>query len=284
MKLKNKTVIITGGSRGIGKAIAHSFLSEGARVALCARSAKELEKTIKEFKASNLNEVIGIPTDISDRNQVEKLVFEVERRFDTIEILINNAGAPIAGGLFADIDIEDWVRSLEVNLLGAIYCTKAVLPRMISRKSGKIINISGGGGVSPNPSFSAYAVSKVGIVRFTETLALELEEHGIQVNAVAPGPTDTEFFREMLNYKEKIGEKKYLLLIDAKEKGLNPPNSSCDLVIHLASDQSNNITGKLISPRWDDWENFNENFSQIQNSSLFTLRRIDNITWFEKKA
>jgi NAD(P)-dependent dehydrogenase (short-subunit alcohol dehydrogenase family) len=152
---------------------------------------------------------------------------------------------------------------------------------MIDNKKGKIINLSGGGSTSARPNFSAYAVAKTGIVRFTENLAEEVREFNIDVNAVAPGAVNTKMLDDVLNAKSLAG-KEYAEALNRKEKGGNDPELAADLIVFLASGLSDGITGKLISAPWDPW---NENSYQNElrnNKDIAVLRRIDNKNFYKK--
>jgi 3-oxoacyl-[acyl-carrier protein] reductase len=280
--LKNKVAIVTGGARGIGKAIAILFAKEGAKVVIIARTATEINNTVSEIR-QNGGEVIGIVGDVSKWEDIENLVSNTISNFGTIDILVNNAGVLKPIGPFIDTNIEEWVRNFQINFLGTVLCCKAILPVMIEKKHGKIINLSGGGSTSPRVNFTAYGVAKTAIVRFTETLAEELKNFNIQINAIAPGAVNTKMLTEVLETGEAAGKKE---LEDAKiqaEKGGISPELTAELALFLASDKSNNLTGRLISAVWDDWENFDKNINEITNSSLYTLRRIDGKNFIEVK-
>lgn len=282
MRLKNKVAIVTGGARGIGKAIAILFAKEGAKVVIIARTATEINNTVSEIR-QNGGEVIGIVGDVSKWEDIENLVSNTISNFGTIDILVNNAGVLKPIGPFIDTNIEEWVRNFQINFLGTVLCCKAILPVMIEKKHGKIINLSGGGSTSPRVNFTAYGVAKTAIVRFTETLAEELKNFNIQINAIAPGAVNTKMLTEVLETGEAAGKKE---LEDAKiqaEKGGISPELTAELALFLASDKSNNLTGRLISAVWDDWENFDKNINEITNSSLYTLRRIDGKNFIEVK-
>ena len=160
-------------------------------------------------------------------------------------------------------------------MFGTAHITFAVLNDMITQNKGKIINLSGGGATAARPNFSAYAVAKVGIVRFTETLAAELFEHHIDVNAVAPGAVSTKMLEDILSAHDKAG-KEYQDAVKRKETGGMDPQLAAELVCFLCSDDSDGITGKLISAPWDPWQT--KEYQDLLKSSkdLATLRRIDN--------
>ena len=274
MILKNKIAVVTGGSRGIGKAVAQSLVAAGCKVTAVSRSAQELESLKDEIEKTGF--VVDIETvDVSNYGQVEKLMNEVVKKFGTIDILINAAGIYGPIGLFGDNDIKKWTETIQINLVGTANCVHAVLPAMMKNKAGKIINFSGGGAVNSFPHFSGYATSKAAIVRFTENLATEYKDFNIQVNAIAPGAVNTKLLGEVLDAgPEKAGKDFYEKSIKQKQEGGEDPQLAADLILFIIS---NNLTGKLVSAKWDSWKEWNEaEVKRINNSAEYTLRRIDN--------
>jgi len=281
VRLKNKVAIVTGGSRGIGRAVVKAFLKEGARVAIAARSRIEIDTTIKDLKQED--KLIGIATDVSKGEDVQNLVKDTLTQYGSLDILVNAAGVQGPIGPLIEVDMQEWINNIHTNLIGTVLCSKAVLRIMIDKKRGKIINFSGGGATSPRPNFSAYACSKVAIVRFTETLAIEVKDYGIDVNAIAPGGVNTRMMEEIIKAGNKSGETELSGAIKQSQKGGTSPELAAELVVFLASEHSNGLTGRLISAIWDDWKNFDKNISEITNSSLYTLRRIDSRNFVERK-
>jgi len=271
--LDRRVAIITGGSRGIGKAIAKSFLLNGTRVVIAARSKGDITKTVAELKS--MGEIIGVQTDVSREKEVYDLVRHASNEYGTIDILVNAAGVQNPIGTFYEVEISEWISNIQINLLGTVLCCKAVLPIMMAKKKGKIINFSGGGATGPRPHFSAYACSKIAIVKFTEILAEEVKDFGIQVNAIAPGAVNTRMLQEILNAGNRAGKKEIDEAKARVEKGGNPPELAAYLAVFLASEDSDGITGKLISAIWDPWgeEAFQKRLTEEKD--LCTLRRID---------
>lgn len=272
-KLKEKVAIITGGSRGIGKGITNVFLLEGARVIIAARSKSKIKETIENLRYKG--EIIGVVTDVSDETQVKRLINKTMESFGNIDILINAAGVQAPIGPLIDINVQEWVKNIRINLIGTMLCCKTVLPIMIKKRKGKIINFSGGGATSPRPYFSAYAVSKVGVVKLTEILAQEVKEYGIDVNAIAPGVVNTRMLDEIIQAKEKAGSKEAREAIMRKKKGATLPEVAGELAVFLASEESNGLTGRLISAVWDDWKDVNFKNMLMKDYDWGTLRRID---------
>ena len=187
--LRDKGVLITGGSRGIGRAAVERFLEEGSRVVTCARDAAELERTVQDL--SPLDRVQGVPCDVSASEEVERLVAVAEDVLGGIDILINNAGVAWEQDFLA-MTLEEWDGLLDVNLRGAFLVAQAVARRMVARgRGGAIVNMSSTNGLVGEVRYAHYNASKGGILLLTKTMALELGTHGIRVNAVCPGYIQT---------------------------------------------------------------------------------------------
>ena len=196
MLLENRSAIVTGAGRGIGRAIALAYAREGARLALAARTAAELDEVAGEVQALGASALV-ISTDVADQDQVDRMVSQVVDAYSTVDVLVNNAGIGGPVGALQDNDPGYWSQTLQVNLVGTYLCCRAVLPVMLRQGGGRIINISGSGGATAASHISAYCVSKAAVVRFTECLALELEETGVYVNALGPGGIHTRLVEEM---------------------------------------------------------------------------------------
>lgn len=224
MKLKDKVAIITGGGRGIGKAIATHYAREGAKLALCARTSTELDQTVKELRGSS-TEVEGWVCDVSLEESVKGFVANAHVKFGRIDVLVNNAGVMTRPGPMIEMDVKKFDYTLAVNLRGPFLITQAVLPIMIKQKSGSIINVSSMIGRGAYANFLAYATSKWGLEGFTLTLAAEARSSNIRVNSVEPGYVATK----ITGYS---GSK---------------PESVTDVFVYLASDESKGVTGKQLS-------------------------------------
>jgi NAD(P)-dependent dehydrogenase (short-subunit alcohol dehydrogenase family) len=278
--LRGKNIVLTGAGRGIGKIIAECTAQYGAAVALLSRTQGELKEVWEKVQAIN-PDCFFIECDISDEESVLRAYEFINGRFEKIDVLINNAGIQAPIGPFASCDFHAWKNTIEVNLVGTARLTHLVLPGMIERKAGKIINLSGGGATSPRPNFSAYGVSKTGVVRFTETLAEELKPFNIDVNAIAPGAINTTMLTDVLNAGLMAG-REYAEAQQRQKNGGSDPLIAAKLICFLASDHSNGITGKLLSAPWDDWSNPHFCEELKNNTDLATLRRIDNKTFYKK--
>jgi len=276
--LRGKVAIVTGASQGFGLAVARQFVVEGASVAICARDAILLEEVCLELaKATTQGEqkVVSFAVDVSKPDEVEDFVQQVVQDLGRVDILVNNAGVYGPMGEIETIDWNEWVQAIEINLFGSILMSRAALPYLKGQRSGKIIQLSGGGATNPMPRLSAYAVSKAGIVRFVETLAEEVKEFGIDVNAIAPGALNTRLLEEVLQAgPEKVGEGFYQKSLQQKESGGASLEIGVGLAVFLGSSASDGITGKLISGLWDNWSEWPQHLEELQQSDVYALRRI----------
>ena len=212
--------------------------------------------------------------DVSKPDQAKRLVDFALEEFATIDILVNCAGIYGPIGLATEIDVEKWLDAVHINLYGTFLCMRAVLPTMIDKKKGKIINLSGGGATSPFPRFSAYSASKAAVVRLTETLAGEVREHNIDINAIAPGAVNTRLLDEVLKAGGTAGEEFLAKANKQKQEGGVPPARVAELAVFLASSSSDGLTGRLISLLWDNWPDIPQHLDEIMSSDIYALRRI----------
>jgi len=275
--LVNRSAIITGANQGLGRAIAGAFVEAGASVMLCARTGRELEQTAGELRkiCRDNQRVESFQGDVSSRQDVEQLVSAALAVFPQVHILVNNAGVYGPKGRSEDAAWDEWVHTVEVNLLGSVLVARQLLPHFRSHHYGKVIQLSGGGATAPLPFLSAYAASKAGVVRFMETLAEELKPDHIDVNSIAPGALNTRLLDEVLEAgPEKVGRSFYEKAVQQKADGGAPLERGAALAVFLASALSDGLTGKLISAIWDPWESFPEHLRDIQDSDIYTLRRI----------
>jgi NAD(P)-dependent dehydrogenase (short-subunit alcohol dehydrogenase family) len=252
-------VVVTGAGHGLGRATAEALARQGAAVALLGRTPEPLTATAERCAAYG-NPVLPVPADVARRDEVEAALRDIVGRLGPVDVLVNNAGTAQPVGLLMNNDPAEWIRAVEVNLFGAMHCARFVLPGMTARRSGRIINLSGGGATRPLPGMSAYAASKSALVRLTETLAEEVRAYGVRVNSVAPGVLPTRMLEQVA---------------DASEPDEDAIPRAVALISFLASDDAGSLTGKLISAVHDPWTTFD---GTDDGTSLFTLRRIDPYT------
>ena len=193
--LKNKNALITGAGKGIGKAIAIALAKEGVNVILVARTQEEIDSVAAKVRSLRVK-ALAITADVADINSVNAAVAKALAEFGTIDILINNAGIA-AFGKFLELEPTDWERIIQVNLMGTYYMTRAVLPNMIERQTGDIINISSTAGLNGNALTSAYSASKFALLGLTDSLMQEMRKHNIRVTALTPSTVATEMSKEL---------------------------------------------------------------------------------------
>ncbi|MBV9266088.1 MAG: SDR family oxidoreductase [Acidobacteriaceae bacterium] len=277
MRLTGRNAIVTGGSTGLGLSIAAAFLSNGANVAICGREESTLAVAVKHLNdhAAASQQVLSMTCDVSEPDAVNRFVTHCTDQFGRIDILINNAGVLGPIGNIEDLDLNLWRRTCEVNLYGVVVTTQRLIPHMKANGYGKIINISGGGATSPRPFFSAYAASKAAVVRLTETIAVELNGTGIDVNAIAPGALNTRMLAQTLEAgPERAGGAQFAQALKQSETGGNSPEDAAELCVYLASACGDGITGRLISAVWDPWISLDQRREDLSTTDIYTLRRI----------
>ena len=191
--LKGKIALVTGAGKGIGRAVAIALANEGVHVGLMARTEKDLQQVADELKAAGVKTAIAT-ADVSDITSVNAAVDHIQSQLGNIDIVINNAGTGTFGK-FLELEPADWENQVKVNLFGTYYVTRAVLPQMIDRKTGDIVNISSTAGLKGNAGTSAYSASKFGVMGLTESLMQEVRKHNIRVTALAPSTVVTDLAR-----------------------------------------------------------------------------------------
>ena len=277
LDLIGKAALVTGGGRGIGRVIALALARAGARVSLVARSCAEVDETAAAIRHGG-GQAMSIAADVGRPQTAVDAVARTAARFGAVDILVNCAGVLGTIGLLAESDIDRWWHAIEVNLRGTFLFSRAVLPDMMARRWGRIINLSGGGGAAPRPRFTAYAVSKAAIVRLTESLAEEVLEYNIQVNAIAPGPVNTRMLDEIIAAGDAAGPDSGNALRQ-RDGGGTSAELAAELTLFLASERAAGLTGKLISAPHDDWRNWDAaRITRLMRAPWFTLRRLDRHT------
>ena len=271
----NQNAIITGASRGLGAAIAKTMWKAGANLLLIARHEQALNAVVSELTPRPHQAAHVFQIDLSSSNAAEAIIEAARDRFEHLDVLINNAGIQGPVGPSWENDWNAWNQALTVDLFTPVDLSRRCAAWMIPQGRGKIICLSGGGATNSRPNFSAYAVAKTGLVRFCEILADELRPYNIQVNCIAPGAMATNILDAVLTAgPELAGHKEYDSALKIRQQGGTPPERAAQLVVFLASAQSDGITGKLISAVWDPWEKFPEHLEDLKKSDIYTLRRI----------
>ncbi len=233
-KLSGKVALITGGSRGIGRAIASAYADQGAGVFICGRNPADIAATVDAVRRAG-GIIDGTSGDIARPDDVRRIVGQAVQRFSAIDILVNNASLLGPRVAIAEYDFADWRKVLDVNLNGLFLITHAVLPFMLARRSGAIINLTSGVGRVGKAKWGAYAVSKAALEGFTQVLADELRGEGIRVNSVNPAATRTQMRAEAYPAEDPLT--------------LPTPESIMPLFVYLASDESLAVSGQALSAR-----------------------------------
>jgi 3-oxoacyl-[acyl-carrier protein] reductase len=250
---RGSNVCVTGASKGIGRAVAEAFARSGANIALLARS--EAVMTVAR-DLSAYTSTIGIECDVSDWDSVRESIQKASSTIGKIDVLVNAAAILGPTGLSWDTDPGDWRQALDINLVGTYHTMRAVIPGMVELRRGKVINFAGGGAAYGYPMFSAYAASKVAVVRLSETVAQECAEYNVQVNAIAPGAIETDMLRAV---RHAGGEVRTVCTMD----------EPVALVMFLASGSSSHVTGRFIHAR-DAYHDF----LPEMNTESYKLRRL----------
>jgi len=236
MKLENKTAIVTGASRGIGKIIAQTLAAEGA--SLVCVDLNDCDQTVGEIEAAG-GTAVSMSGNVTRLSEMEKIAQAVIDRFERIDILVNNAGVT-RDGLILTMPEEDFRLVVETNLFGTFNCTKAVAQQMMFQKSGRIVNISSVASTRGGRGQSNYAASKAGINGFTRSAAVEMASKKVTVNAIAPGVIETEMSQEV------VRRAKDTVMDMIPLKRLGKPKDIANMVLFLASDEAAYVTGQIF--------------------------------------
>jgi 3-oxoacyl-[acyl-carrier protein] reductase len=248
-ELSGQVALVTGGGRGIGRNVALELAAAGARVAVAARSADQIRQTAEEIGG------LAIECDVSDREAVERMVAEVESEYGRLDLLVSNAGTSIREDAAWELEPADWWRVFEVNVLGVYLCCRAVIPGMLERGGGRIVNVASGAAYLPGSSSTAYSASKAAVHRFSETLALQLEPRGIPVFSISPGLVRTEM-------TERFPE----------DAPWTPPELAPRLVRALASGRLDGLAGRYLHAEHDDIDDIAGRIDQIRSEDLNAIR------------
>ncbi len=264
-----QTAMITGGGRGLGRAFALSLAATGMSVAVVSRTDEQLAETVRHIETAG-GRASAFRTDVSNPRDVAETVRAVERRFGKIDLLINNAGVVGPIGPAWRVDTEDWWSCLETNVRGTFLCCHAVLPGMLARGQGRIINVASYAGTLAVPYMSAYNASKTAVIRFTEALAAEIREHGIPVFSIEPGTVATAMTKELITSEEG---RRWLpwceqLFRDRQDDTVEPATA---LVVFLSTGAGDELSGRFLSAR-DQPADLARRINRVQREDLYTLQ------------
>jgi 3-oxoacyl-[acyl-carrier protein] reductase len=249
-ELAGTVALVTGGGRGIGRGIALELTGAGARVAVAARTREQVEATAAETDG------VAIQADVSKRADVERMVARAEEELGPIDLLVNNAGIAIWEESAWELEPEEWWHVLEVNVLGVYLCCRAVVPGMIARRGGRIVNVASGAAYLPGSTSTAYAASKAAVHRFSETLAAQLEPHGIPVFSISPGLVRTDLIGD------RMGD----------DAPWTPPELAPRLVRALASGRLDALSGRYLHAEHDDIDDVEARAAEIVAADLNAIR------------
>jgi len=271
MKLRHKYALITGATGGMGMAVAKAFREEGSNLILVAPKPERLEvmrKTLLRIHAPG--SIFTNAADVTHNFWMRKMLEE----HSAIHIFVSCAGIYGPIGKLEDVDPMSWWKAITTNLFGSVLPCQQLLPIFKKQNWGRIILLSGGGATKPMPNFSAYASSKAAVVRFGETLAEEVKGYNISVNSVAPGALNTKMLDEVLAARPNdVGHPFYQKNLKQKREGGDSLEQAAALITQLASDPGGRVSGKLISAKWDVWQDWETFVTAASNPERFVLRR-----------
>jgi 3-oxoacyl-[acyl-carrier protein] reductase len=268
-------VLITGASRGLGSHLASSFWGAGWNVALVARDQRALSQVLVSLPKQSNQSALIFPCDLSLPEEVTKLAQQIKNQLPRLDVLINNAAIHGPIGPLIENNFALWNKAIQVNLLAPVALCHGLIDFITNSGGGSIINLSGGGATGPRANFTAYASAKAALVRFSETLAQEVQKQNIRVNCIAPGAMQTSLLEEVIiSGANVVGKREFEIAEKVFSQGGASLNSVANLALFLASEASQGISGKLISSLWDHWQEWPKHVEQLQASDAYTLRRI----------
>jgi NAD(P)-dependent dehydrogenase (short-subunit alcohol dehydrogenase family) len=267
--LNGQVALVTGGGRGIGRAVAQTLAAAGASVAVLSRSPDELAETVRLIQQHG-GKALSFPADVTVAQEVRTAIETIEQKLGPVDLLINNAGAIKPFGPVWETNAEEWWRGMEVNVRGPVLCSAAVLPAMVARRRGRIINVASRAGIVSMPFYTSYVTSKTALIRFTECLALETKQHGLAVFAISPGTVRTAMTEYSLNSQE--GQKWLPWFRQIFDKNIDvPADRPAQLMLALALGRADALSGRCLSI-YDDVDALVKDAATIQEKNLYSLK------------
>ena len=276
ISLADRTVLLTGATGALGRAIADAYCRAGARLLVSSTHGAVVQSLATDLSTRYSADVTAHACDLSREDDIRHLIEVVQKRFGGLDILVNTAAVIGPIGPAWENDWTEWKKTIDTNLFAVVHLCRLCVPLMpLGSGRGKIVNLSGGGASSPRPRFSAYAAAKTSVVRFSETLAPEVEGRHIDVNCIAPGVIVSALTRAVVAAgPARAGTKEYDVARDAIDRGADTRDRAADLAVFLGSPQSDGISGRLLSARWDNWESLSADAPVLRRADTYTLRRV----------
>jgi NAD(P)-dependent dehydrogenase (short-subunit alcohol dehydrogenase family) len=262
--------LVPGGGRGLGRVFAQALAAAGAAVAVLARSADQVAQTVSLIEEAG-GRALGLAVDVTDQQAVEQAVDRIHWQLGPIDALVNNAGVWGPLGPLWTVDPQQWWRTLEINVRGGFLCARAVLPGMIARRQGRIVNIASHAGVFRWPQSSAYAISKAAIVKLTENLAAETKRAGIGVFTFHPGITTSGLTDDALAMDAPPGSPAAWIRQEVAAGRAVPPEHGAQVIVQLAAGRADVLSGRYLTVH-DDLTALVDRAGEIQRDDLYTLR------------
>jgi NAD(P)-dependent dehydrogenase (short-subunit alcohol dehydrogenase family) len=274
MTLQGKNILITGGSMGIGLATARICLQKKGKVLICARTALDIEKAVKQLNQEGHKDIIGKVADVTKEEEIGAVIDELENRFGPLSATIHAAGVYGAIGPITLVNPQEWFDAIRINLFGSFLVARLSCQRFQKHGGGRLVLFSGGGAAGPFPNYTSYACSKAAVARLAETIAQEMAPHHIEVNCLGPGFVVTRLHQQTLLASDQAG-KEFVEKTKAEiAKGGVPAEVGASAAAFLISDEAKGITGKFIAAPYDSWKDFPQKIKELKESDIFTLRRI----------